>query len=911
MNPLLPVGLCAVLAAGSLRSEMASVADAQALKEHILEVRDLPLTDMDVRTVIRVSDYGVYPNSGQNILPGIRQALSAAASAEKPVLVLFEKGSYFADTDETVNDAVIYLSGMQDVIVDGQGAEIIIGSAYLHFTDVRSSENIIVRNFEIDYDPLPFSQGTVVAVDTVNGAFEVETDEEFPNPDEDFFSAAESWGMLKDPAVPGRLKPGSVSFYRRTACVPVGENRFRITLETPSRIAHFEVGDRYAQVSRLSRLCSFRLSDQITFMNLTAFSCPGGLFIGSQTSRLSVLNCQALLKPGRLLTTGADAVHVQAARIGPWVEGCHFEGLSDDGCNFYSIPNHIRDQLDPYTLEMEGASRILPGDRLAFFQPQSGRILAEIAVDAVSGRTVTFSEVLPEFNNLAPEETPYDAKEWKIYDHAYNLDATGNYFVFRNNTIRDGRRYGSYFKASYGLISGNRFEGLSHAAITAWNEPGWPEGFYSHNLVIAENAVGDCASQDSAAVKISFKNLGAYSTEAGKQSNIYLYRNRIENPYGPALDISRTDGITFAANRISSGPSITRAVIMKDIRIRPDDASFAIADEFDRPDGIVTDPAEVPSLLGSDWLSAAGSQWQILNQELILSGAAHVANRTAATPNGGAGDWFIASTLLRLDTTDSGVWAGLAFNYDEGSGQFLTFRFNGEGRVQFIRPDGTAELNTIGFAHMKNRPYQLTAASFQSHAYYLEVKDTVTGEVLYSDTVANTQSSSNGLSNGVAGVFSGTGASVFQKFQVWNSSSEPVFTSVRGVPLSWYAAQGITPQSEGVSTWEELDELDSTGQGATNWQVYAGGTDPLDPDARFEITGLSRDDAGRLTLAWRGGTNGAGGAYTIQHSENLTPPDWRFIGLQKRKGGLHEWTVSTPVTNANGFFKIETKGVSF
>ena len=321
-------------------------------------------------------------------------------------------------------------------------------------------------------------------------------------------------------------------------------------LERTAQISNFERGDIFVINGRAAGIGRYFWSENITFDHLTAYACPGALFVGSQTSQLNVLNCKGLLKAGRFITSGGDGVHCQSARIGPWIEHCEFEGLSDDCLNVYSVPTYILEKISPTEMKIRARVPFAPGDSLAFFSPKTGKV-QETTVVSFSENRLTVSDPIGKLN-LAPEGTRLDLRGWKIYDHIYNVSCIGNGFVCRDNFMHDGRRFGGFIKASYGLIENNRFEGLSGSALRVANEPDWPEGFWAHNLIIQNNTVSDCGySKTVVPVVIRGEKIKGLLPPPFHR-NIFLVGNEIEAISGPAASFSGIENLIMKDNRFSN-----------------------------------------------------------------------------------------------------------------------------------------------------------------------------------------------------------------------------------------------------------------------------------------------------------------------------------------------------------------------
>jgi len=543
---------------------------AGLLRAKILEGRPAPLTRLNVVAHLNVKSFGAVPNDGKDDREAVLAAIEKAKSMEGPVQIDFEPGVYDVQPispEWTVGrkEAVLPLQNCVNLVVDGHGAEILIHRQDISFVTARSSTNLIVRNFSIDYDPLPFSQGTVETVDAANLSFVMKLQPGFPAPDDPFFKTCGSWGMLKDPAHPGRLKADCPDHFFYKEILSLGEGLFRVVLRNQGVISNVESEDVFVINGRSVGVVQYFGSENITFDHLTIFACPGSLFVGAQTSRLNVLNCKGLLKGNRLIVSGADGVHCQSARIGPWVENCEFEGLSDDCLNIYGLPIYVLEQGSPTQLTVYARAPILVGDRLAFFNPNTGTILQETIVVSYAGRscmegndtifprgTLVLSDPVGPLD-IAPPGTSVDMHGWRIYDHAYDLDSIGNHFVYRNNYMHDGRRYGLFIKASNGLIEDNMFEGLSHAGMAIKNNAGWPEGFRAQNLVIQRNRISECGyGNTDPCVEVFSRKLSGF-LETPIQKNLYFLNNTFEAVTGPAMTLSGVSNLMAKGNTFTSG----------------------------------------------------------------------------------------------------------------------------------------------------------------------------------------------------------------------------------------------------------------------------------------------------------------------------------------------------------------------
>ena len=133
---------------------------------------------------------------------------------EIPTEVRFPKGRYYLDADiETdeyakfTNNALAMLNA-ERVILNGNGSEIIIRTPPTGFLTMAACKDVIVRDFVVDWDPPPFAQEFVRAVDRKAGTFDFEVEPGFVSMDHSLWKRPNRkgydsirWGMLKDPSI--------------------------------------------------------------------------------------------------------------------------------------------------------------------------------------------------------------------------------------------------------------------------------------------------------------------------------------------------------------------------------------------------------------------------------------------------------------------------------------------------------------------------------------------------------------------------------------------------------------------------------------------------------------------------------------------------------------------------------------
>lgn len=453
--------------------------------------RALPLISLPTTQTILVSSYGAIINDGLDDTTAIQAAIDAAVSAangSNPVEVLFEEGVYDV-TGITGDSHTFFILNSNNIVVNGNKAQIMLHNPEVGFLRLYNCENIIVKDLIIDYAQLPFTQGVVVAVDYEQNYFDLEIDEGYPLPNEAYFlNAGQNWGMLKQ--ANGELKYGASNLlaYPTAGYQLVSGNTYRSVLSA-SKISQFEVGDYFVQLARnngRSVIYSFK-GKQITYINIATYSSPSGTFNANSHYELNILNCKTIIKPnsGRVHSTNADCIHISGGSIGPWVQGCEFSGYADDAVNL----KHTKREI----LAVESATQIIVkfsvenGDILRFFNPRDGIYLGDATATNVTN--LGSNQYRVQLSNAIQIE---NVSSHQLGDKCYIDNKSNESFVFRNNIFKNARRYGMLLQSTYGIIEGNTFENLSNSAIRIENGVDWGEGFVVNQIKIDGNYIYNC-----------------------------------------------------------------------------------------------------------------------------------------------------------------------------------------------------------------------------------------------------------------------------------------------------------------------------------------------------------------------------------------------------------------------------------
>ena len=349
-------------------------------------------------TVFRVNDYGAVADSGANAKEAIDRAIAAAKAHGGPGEVVFGEGTYRVETPFAHKDGFF----LPHCIVIDRGADLLIrgthGKTRLLVTNpknglfwVKNSQRVTFDDLTVDYDPLPFTQGRIAAVDTKALTVDVRLDDGYAELDRSYFSEHVSMLTVFDPKVCPDLPPGA-EVITPSARQRVGQRVWRITSAGPW-IKRFDpkaegpepLKSPYVRPGVKVVLSARNGGDVVMFAactdsvvrRVTAYACPGGFLAMIDSRNLRVSDCKDCTPDGsnRLLSTCADGIHLKNLRGALTIERCRLEKMGDDSINFHAMGSYVEKVVsaDELLLNGRGWSGLLArGDRLQIIDQRSG-----------------------------------------------------------------------------------------------------------------------------------------------------------------------------------------------------------------------------------------------------------------------------------------------------------------------------------------------------------------------------------------------------------------------------------------------------------------------------------------------------------------------------------------------------------
>jgi hypothetical protein len=304
-------------------------------------------------------------------------------------------------------------------------------------------------------------------------------------------------------------------------------------------------------------------TDNVYIRDVTVYASPSAGIIGGYGKGELVVDHFRLMRlpdSGRWISSNSDGIHYQGFEGKATVENCVFEGMSDDGINFYQIPVTVDEVVSKSELKITHASRLpKAGETITLFNPAQGLALGRAQVVSSSaatagGRGVTIT-LDREIQGVAAGEP---SESTIIYIDAMAFNGS----VIRNNIFREYRGKGIIPRTGGTTIEGNQFIRISSYPLDIQNY-GYQEGLFASDMTIRNNSVDGCAYME----KFRFETNGAQfmirvTTSDNSQSkttghtNILIEGNTIVNSTSRyAIYAANTDGLTIRGNTIKTARS--------------------------------------------------------------------------------------------------------------------------------------------------------------------------------------------------------------------------------------------------------------------------------------------------------------------------------------------------------------------
>lgn len=279
--------------------------------------------------------------------------------------------------DQTAKRYAFYLDGKKNLTVDGKGAELIFHGDIAPF-GVYRSENIILKNFSIDYHHPFYFQAKIVAseqdyyeIESQTDAFQVRLNArgelEFYSEEDGFCHAATAplvtefeAGAKRPSLMPAyfpNIRPEKpiADFLRamevNMRCEQVGKNRLRFYYLAPPRHRH-TVGNLWVCLHGSRKNCAVYLqeSNKIALSNIQMYGSAAMGVVGLKSNDIIAEQVNSTVRGDRMLAVKDDMFHFVNCGGSIELSSCVMENMLDDAVNIHGNYLQVEKIVGPCTV---------------------------------------------------------------------------------------------------------------------------------------------------------------------------------------------------------------------------------------------------------------------------------------------------------------------------------------------------------------------------------------------------------------------------------------------------------------------------------------------------------------------------------------------------------------------------------
>ena len=492
--------------------------------------------------------------------------------------IVIPKGQYRVTP---VKKQHLLLKDLKNITIDASNVEMICTETTRAIT-ILNCENLTIKGLTIDYDPLCFTKGTIVAMSPDKSTIDFRLEDGYPDKlstmkIEIFDSQTQllrrhtyyGWQPIQkiEDKTYRLQKATKYSFNQHVDLEKVGDVIVASSVSAPNgSIPHAVLSDN----------CK-----NLRLENITLYSGPTFAFFETNGTSNTYYRCVIDRRPQhtdivnrsqRLRSNNADAFHSKYAYVGPKIIECAAQFQGDDGVNICGL----------YYFVISGAENTIN------IISRNDMMLTK---NSVIGGITSLGKRLPDVKMLDVKETGIVNEEIKalirkLYLHAKIKDElveaglkiytitiekpvtvdfgtlisdcnrTGNGFLVKDCNFSNNRSRGILIKASNGTVEGNKLVGNWMHSILVSPEAYWLESGCSDNVVIKDNTISNNQSKQS--ILIDANCISRQTPPVGIHNNISITNNLILNSPFPVIQSVSVNGLQIENNRVDSTPLIEK-----------------------------------------------------------------------------------------------------------------------------------------------------------------------------------------------------------------------------------------------------------------------------------------------------------------------------------------------------------------
>ena len=523
---------------------------------------------------ISVADFGIEPDTYENVTPRIQKVIEKIAENPASKLV-FPKGRYdfwpdgairakyyISNTSTEKEDSLkirtigMLFKNMKNLTVDGNGSLFIFHGKMTTIV-LDHCENVQLQNIHVDFERPTMSEMRYTNVSDGGVDLEIHPDAKYSIENDQLIWHGEGWKTNHFHAVEfdSTLKTMRYSDWKVF-------NTSKAT-ELKPNLVHFETPQKFKP--KAGNILTVRdiIRDQVGMLLLESKNITlqdvgmhymHGLGIISQyTENITMrrVTCAPRSETNRIIASSADFMHFSGCRGKITVEDCKFSGAHDDAINIHGTNLQIAQKLQADELivrfmhgQSYGFNTFFVGDEIAFVHSKTMQRFAKGKIKSV--QRLNDREISIRFEEPVPRNLEKN-------DCVENMTWTPEVLIRGCNFTRTNTRGILLTTPRKAVIENNRFfrTGMSAILIEADAE-GWFESGPVRDVTIRNNEFTDCAYQGgpgNAVIAINPSNKVA-DVHLPVHFDIKIENNIFKTFDFPLLYAKSTQDLTFVNNKV-------------------------------------------------------------------------------------------------------------------------------------------------------------------------------------------------------------------------------------------------------------------------------------------------------------------------------------------------------------------------
>lgn len=520
---------------------------------------------------IKVTQFGVKPNSYQNASKGISEALKKCSGRKNVVVQLpggridlwpedsVKKEIYISNATESdtlskIKNIGFFFDHLKNVTLDGNNTLVVLHGKMISFA-LFNCENIQIKNLQFDYERPTMSEATIVSVSPSSVKLKIHPDSRYFIENEKIGFYGEGWKSNSHHTIAldqqNRMHYSSFEPFLKSKAIQQ-ENR-EVLFEGDFSKDKYKTGDVLSIRDTYRDNCGgfITLSKDVVLSNIKMHFMHG-LGIVSQFAENITLS-KVVVAPrensGRVIASFADCFHFSGCKGKILVTDCKTSGAHDDAINVHGTHLKITEISGNKKIKVQfmhhqtyGFEAFFAGDSISFVSPKTLKTIVFGKVK--SAKLISKKEMELVLENEISEKI-------KIGDVIENITWTPEVTI-RNSRFERTNTRGILLTTRRKIrIENNIFYRTGmHAILIADDASNWFESGSVADVTIQNNTFEECAYNSGTVINIAPENhelVKGYFVH----HNIRIQENTFTVLDKSILSARSTDGLFFSNNTIN------------------------------------------------------------------------------------------------------------------------------------------------------------------------------------------------------------------------------------------------------------------------------------------------------------------------------------------------------------------------